>query len=226
MRLNKYISQSGYCSRRSADVLIEHGKVSVNGNVVRTLGYIVDPIKDKVKVEGNKISLPISKTYIVFYKPRGILSTMSSESKSLLPYIQSMSVPGLVHVGRLDQESEGLLLLSNDGDWSNRISHPRYQIEKEYEVDLDSRLSPEVLSTLKLGIGLDDGLFRADEVVSIGENKVRLVIHDGRNRVIRRAFESLGFEVLKLKRTRVGSVSLGRMRPGEWKQIEASSINK
>jgi 23S rRNA pseudouridine2605 synthase len=224
MRLNKYIAQSGYCSRRTADQLIESGRVSVNGTPITKLGHQINPINDKVKVEGNKISLPLSKTYIAFYKPRGILSTMSTESNSLLVHTEKMRVPGLFHVGRLDQESEGLLLLSNDGDWANRITHPKYQIEKEYLVSLTGELSMIDFSRLTEGVELEDGLFRADSAVKMGDRRIKLVIHDGRNRVIRRVFETLGYRVDELKRVRIGSIELGKMRPGEWKELESSSI--
>jgi 23S rRNA pseudouridine2605 synthase len=224
MRLNKYIAQSGYCSRRAADQLIVSGRVSVNGVIVDALGSVINPIKDKVKVEGNKIQIPLAKTYIAFYKPRGILSSMSEEKDSLLPWVESMKTPGLFHVGRLDQESEGLLLLSNDGDWANQISHPSYGVEKEYDLQLDRDLRADDLSQLTSGVPLEDGLFRADAVKSLGERRVRLVIHDGRNRVLRRVFEELGYGMIGLKRTRIGRITLGRMRPGEWKEIESSSI--
>ena len=135
-----------------------------------------------------------------------------------------MRVPGLFHVGRLDQESEGLLLLSNDGDWANRITHPKYQIEKEYLVSLTGELSMIDFSRLTEGVELEDGLFRADSAVKMGNRRIKLVIHDGRNRVIRRVFETLGYRVDELKRVRIGSIELGKMRPGEWKELDSSSI--
>jgi len=149
---------------------------------------------------------------------------MSTESNSLLVHTEKMRVPGLFHVGRLDQESEGLLLLSNDGDWANRITHPKYQIEKEYLVSLTGELSMIDFSRLTEGVELEDGLFRADSAVKMGNRRIKLVIHDGRNRVIRRVFETLGYRVDELKRVRIGSIELGKMRPGEWKELDSSSI--
>jgi 23S rRNA pseudouridine2605 synthase len=226
MRLNKFIAQSGVASRRGADALIVAGKVQVNGAVVVDLGIQINPIKDKVKVEGKKVSIPLLKTYIMFYKPRGILSTMSPGDDTLSIYLQGMAALGLFHVGRLDRDSEGLLLVTNDGDWSNRIAHPRYQVSKEYEVSLDRKIKESDLHQLLVEVVLDDGPFKADLVSQIGDRKVRIMIRDGRNRVLRRAFAALGYEVQELKRIAVGNLKLGRLRPGEWKEIDPKSVSK
>lgn len=220
MRLNKFIAQSGLASRREADRLIESGRVLVDGRRVTTLGLVIDPIKSKVNVNGKTIKYNPSKTYIVFYKPRGVTSTMSDDVKdSLSPYAIQMRAEGLFHVGRLDKESEGLLLLTNDGDWANRISHPRYQIAKEYEIEARLPLTESDISQLQRGIVLDDGPFRVDKFESLGDRMCRVEIHDGRNRVLRRAFESLNNDVLMLKRIRIGDYKLGRLKPGQWKEV-------
>jgi 23S rRNA pseudouridine2605 synthase len=225
VRLNKFIAQSGVASRRKADLLIEAGQVSVNGRVVKELGTQIDPIKDRVAVEGLTIRRPNIKSYIAFYKPRGILSTVSGPGETLEPFLAEMRDPGLFHVGRLDKDSEGLLLITNDGEWANRVTHPRYQTSKEYELELDRAISTVEVERLLQGVELDDGLFKADTLEEVGPKKLRVTIHDGRNRVLRRVFAQLGYEVNLLKRLRIGEVRLGRMKPGQWKAIDPQSIN-
>jgi 23S rRNA pseudouridine2605 synthase len=218
VRLNKFIAQSGYCSRRKADEFISDGAVTVNGNIIRELGAKIDPIKDKVKVEGNKINAILSKTYIAFYKPRGIVTTMSGNF-SFESVVDQINVPGLFHVGRLDQESEGLIFLTNDGEWANQVSHPKFETRKVYEVGLNREAKEGDLEMLLSGVTLSDGLFKADLVEKLGSRNVRLSIHDGRNRIIRRVFAELDYEVMVLKRVAIGDVRLGRMKPGQWKEI-------
>ena len=226
VRLNKFIAQSGVTSRRKADLLIEAGQVSVNGRVVKELGTQIDPIKDRVAVEALTIRRPNIKSYIAFYKPRGILSTVSGPGETLEPFLAEMRDPGLFHVGRLDKDSEGLLLITNDGEWANRVTHPRYQTSKEYELELDRAISTVEVERLLQGVELDDGLFKADTLEEVGPKKLRVTIHDGRNRVLRRVFAQLGYEVNLLKRLRIGEVRLGRMKPGQWKAIDSQSINQ
>jgi 23S rRNA pseudouridine2605 synthase len=226
VRLNKFIAQSGVASRRKADLLIESGQVSVNGRVIKELGTQVDPINDRVVVEGLTIRRPNIKSYIAFYKPRGTLSTVSGPGETLEPFLAEMRDPGLFHVGRLDKDSEGLLLITNDGEWANRVTHPRYQTSKEYELELDRAISTGEVERLLQGVELDDGLFKADALEDVGPKKLRVTIHDGRNRVLRRVFAQLGYEVNLLKRLRIGEVRLGRMKPGQWKSIDPQHINQ
>jgi 23S rRNA pseudouridine2605 synthase len=226
VRLNKFIAQSGAASRRKADLLIEAGQVSINGRVIKELGTQIDPINDRVVVEGLTIRLPNIKSYIAFYKPRGTLSTVSGPGETLEPFLAEMRDPGLFHVGRLDKDSEGLLLITNDGEWANRVTHPRYQTSKEYELELDRAISTVEGQRLLQGVELDDGLFKADTLEEVGPKKLRVTIHDGRNRVLRRVFAQLGYEVNLLKRLRIGEVRLGRMKPGQWKAIDPQSINQ
>ena len=226
VRLNKFIAQSGAASRRKADLLIEAGQVSINGRVIKELGTQVDPINDRVVVEGLTIRLPNIKSYIAFYKPRGTLSTVSGPGETLEPFLAEMRDPGLFHVGRLDKDSEGLLLITNDGEWANRVTHPRYQTSKEYELEIDRAISTVEVERLLQGVELDDGLFKADALEEVGPKNLRVTIHDGRNRVLRRVFAQLGYEVNLLKRLRIGEVRLGRMKPGQWKSIDPQHINK
>ena len=226
VRLNKFIAQAGGASRREADRLIQTGQVRVNGETVTTLGMKIDPIKSEVIVQGHKLHADISNTYLMFYKPRDVTSSMSKEDpSSLFPFFKDVAAKGLFHVGRLDRESEGLLLVTNDGDWGNRMLHPRYEVEKEYELVLDAPLEGKDERALRLGIRLADGPFRVDEISVDAGSKVRIVIHDGRNRILRRAFDKLGYEVLRLKRVRYGAFRLGKIKPGEFREISVKHIN-
>lgn len=226
VRLNKFIAQSGVASRRKADLLISAGKVSVNGRVVRDLGVVVNPIKDQVVVDGNTIKSVENKSYIAFYKPKGVLCSMSGPGETLEGFMAEMKAAALFHVGRLDRESEGLLLITNDGDWANGVVHPRYEVSKEYILELAQPLSQQDYQSLLAGLELEDGFFRADQVSGTGSKRVRVVIHDGRNRILRRVFAHLDYEVKGLQRIRIGGVHLGKMRPGEWKEIDPLSINR
>ena len=219
IRINRYISASGFTSRRGADQLIDEGRVKVNGSVLREKGLLIDPIKDQVEIDDQSIVSDMSKAWIAFYKPRGVLSSMTGE-KSLVQFIDSMPHKGLFHVGRLDRESEGLLVLTNDGDFAQNLIHPKYQVEKEYLVSLDTDITKEFVSTLRGGLSLDDGPFKPLHVVKTGPNRVLLVISDGRNRVIRRAMAELGFNVTRLLRPRVGKIELGPLREGEWRYLK------
>lgn len=183
------------------------------------LGFLVNPIIDKVEVDGRAIIPEMSKALIAFYKPRGILSSMSGKS-SLADFVPSMPHKGLFHVGRLDRESEGLLILSNDGNFAQRLIHPSFEVDKEYVVTLGADFTKENLEDLRRGIELEDGPFRPLRVARTGPNRILLVMKDGRNRVIRRAMSYLGHEVLRLLRTRIGDIELGSLREGEWRYLK------
>lgn len=219
IRINKYISSSGFSSRRAADLLIEQGRVTVNGKPMLELGFLVNPIIDKVEVDGRTIVPEMSKALIAFYKPRGILSSMSGTG-SIADFVSSMPHRGLFHVGRLDRESEGLLILSNDGNFAQKLIHPSFEVEKEYVVTLGADFTREDLENLRRGLELEDGPFRPLRVSRTGPNRILLVIKDGRNRVIRRAMDALGHEVLRLLRTRIGGIELGSLREGEWRYLK------
>lgn len=224
IRLQKFIAEAGIASRRRAETLIVDGRVKVNGRVVRVLGTKIDPKKSKVEVDGSLISPKLSKLHIAFYKPRGILSTMSDpDGRPCLGDIFSDSSTRLFHVGRLDKESEGLILLTNDGEWANRLIHPSSGVLKRYEVRLDKELSVADLRSLEKGVRLSDGTVKADRVKRIGVI-VEIDIHEGRNQIIRRLFESLGYEVLQLKRTRIGSIHLGELPVGKWRSLSNAEL--
>lgn len=219
IRVNKFISSSGFSSRRGADQLIEEGRVKVNGEVLREKGRLINPIKDEVLVDDQVLEVEMSKALLAFYKPRGILSSMSG-SDSLAGFVRSVPHRGLFHVGRLDRDSEGLLVLTNDGSFAENLIHPRFGVEKEYLVSVDQIISRNSIESLRRGVRLDDGLFKPKRVVKTGPDRLLLVITDGRNRVIRRAMENQGYEVTRLVRTRIGPIELGALRPGEWRYLK------
>ncbi|MFH1944215.1 MAG: pseudouridine synthase [Acidobacteriota bacterium] len=229
IRLNKYLSQSGVTSRRDADRLIEKGDVRVNGEVVRTLGTKIDESKDRVEVKGKAVKPEDDSVSIVLYKPPGYLVTLKDPQ-------QRPTVMGLIRtlkrrvfpVGRLDFDSEGLLLFTDDGELAHRLMHPRYQIQKEYRVEVTGFPEKEALDRLKTGIVLDGKKTAPAEVRLLRQEDrhsfLQIVIHEGRKREVRRMMEAVGHDVLSLKRTRFGSIRLGNLKPGEWRRLEPHEI--
>ncbi|MBU4494328.1 MAG: rRNA pseudouridine synthase [Candidatus Aminicenantes bacterium] len=229
IRLNKYLSQSGVTSRRDADRLIEKGDVRVNGEVVRTLGTKIDESKDRVEVKGKAVKPEDDSVSIVLYKPPGYLVTLKDPQ-------QRPTVMGLIRtlkrrvfpVGRLDFDSEGLLLFTDDGELAHRLMHPRYQIQKEYRVEVTGFPEKEALDRLKTGIVLDGKITAPAEVRLLRQEDrhsfLQIVIHEGRKREVRRMMEAVGHDVLSLKRTRFGSIRLGNLKPGEWRRLEPHEI--
>ena len=219
IRLSKFIADCGVASRRGAEELIAQGRVTVDGKVVAVQGVKIDPIKHKVEVEGKPINATTTKTYIAFHKPRGVLSTMSDPDgrPCLSDFFQSRG-ERLFHVGRLDKESEGLLLLSNDGAWAQKMSHPSYEVMKRYQVLVDRPLKSPDLRVLERGVELEDGLAKAHTVYQQGRT-LTIEIHEGRNQIIRRMVGSLGFEVERLLRDQFGSIKLGELPAGKWRHL-------
>lgn len=215
MRLNKFLQAAGAASRRKADELIRAGRVRVNGRPVREPWFEVDPGRDAVEVDGRRVVLPEEKHYFKLYKPRGVVSTLRDPhaGRTLAEFIP----PGLrlVPAGRLDRDSEGLVILTDDGDLVYRLTHPRFGVPKRYRVVLDRYITKGDLERLSRGIELADGPFSPDRVRRLGPREVELVIHEGRKREIRRAFRALGYGVVRLVRTAMGPVELGDLAPGE-----------
>ena len=203
IRLQKFIADAGLASRRRAETFILDGRVTVNGRVIRTLGTKIDPEKDKVQVDGSPIQTNITKTYIAFYKPTGILSTMSDPT-------------GRPSLGDIFNDSS--VLLTNDGEWANKLIHPSAGVVKRYEVWLDREMENSHLREIEKGVRLPDGLVKVDRLVRKGL-VIEIDIHEGRNQIIRRLFESFGYEVLRLKRTRIDSIHLGELPVGKWRNL-------
>jgi 23S rRNA pseudouridine2605 synthase len=203
IRLNRYISNSGVCSRRKADELITNGEVTVNGEVIRELGYKVK-YADKIKYQGKQLK-PGKLVYVLLNKPKDYITTMDDpqERRTVVELIRNASDERIFPVGRLDRNTTGLLLLTNDGDLADKLSHPRNGVEKIYEVELDKSLSTSDFDLIKNGIELEDGKAMVDEIAYVdGKSKknIGIKIHIGRNRIVRRIFEHLGYEVMKLDR--------------------------
>ena len=232
MRLHKFIANCGYTSRRRAELLIQAGRVEVNGKVVSSLGATITPAKDKVTINKEEISLPQPLT-IMLNKPPGIITSTHDTHERLtvmdiLP--RSLRSAGVLPAGRLDQETEGLLILTNDGDLGHRITHPRYETEKEYEALIRSRLTQEAIRRLESGISLDGEMTSPARVESAkpegDKSRVRIVIREGRKRQVRRMFEAIGNEVVVLQRVRIGGLFLGDLSTGEWRELSPAEIKK
>ena len=223
MRLNKFLASAGLGSRRSCEQLILDGRVTVNGEECTEFATQIGD-SDSVKVDG-KLVKPQSTMTLLLNKPRGYLCTRSDpHSRRTIYDLIPASFPRLSHVGRLDKESEGLIVLTNDGDLSLRMTHPRYKIEKEYEVKLDRPFDFEMASKLRKGIHIEGGIARADKIARISKFRVRLILRQGIKRQIRMMFYELGYEVLELRRVRIGSIGVSDLRPGDWRQLSGREI--
>ncbi|NPA51585.1 MAG: rRNA pseudouridine synthase [Aquificae bacterium] len=233
-RLNKYIAKSGICSRRKADDLIKQGKVKVNDKIVKEVGIQINPNKDKVYVEGKLIKPIQEKTFIKLYKPRGYLTQIGKDKfgrKTLSDLLQELNIKERVFpVGRLDYDSEGLLILTNDGYIANRLAHPRFKVPKTYIVEVQKRVNLDTFRKMKKGIKLDDGFIKPDELKIVRKkNKstiLEITLHSGKKRVIRRFMEAFGHPVLRLIRTKIGNIKLGDMKEKEWKKIPEKELYK
>jgi pseudouridine synthase len=229
IRLNKFIAQSGKYSRREADRLISQGKVRINGRVVQTLGQKIDSDRDSVEVGGSFVQPPEEMVYLMLHKPPGCLVTRRDPLKrptvmDLLPPLASGTFP----VGRLDLDSTGLLLLTNDGELAHRLLHPRYGIKKLYRVKVKSRPSRSSLDTLRQGVYLDGKKTAPARITPVSlsarQSWLDVEIHEGRKREVRRLFESEGHAVLELKRLRFAGLSLGKLNSGAWRSLSSEEV--
>ena len=227
IRLNKFIADAGITSRRGADELINDGRVSVDQKVVREMGFKVDPAIHQVMVDGETIKASLTKTYLALHKPRGVVSTMyDPEGRPSLSDFISLRKERLFHVGRLDKESEGLILLTNDGEMTFRATHPSYGLEKTYLIEFIGALPRGVESTLLKGVELEDGLGRVLDFKSLSPTWIEVTIHEGRYHIIRRLMEAVGVQVVRLVRTRFGPIVLGDILEGRWRDLnEVELIN-
>jgi len=215
-RVQKIISNAGYCSRRKAETLIEEGYVQVNGKTI-TIGDKADPDTDKITVEGNNIKIP-KRRYIIFHKPRGCLTTTTDprRRKTIYNYIQLKE--RLIPIGRLDLNTAGLLLLTNDGDFANKIMHPRYEVEKTYQVELDRPLEGLDRAKLERGVTIE-GHRTWPAKVQKRDNFYLVTIHEGRNRIIRKMMNKIKYKVVNLKRVAIEGLSLKGLKEGEWRDL-------
>jgi 23S rRNA pseudouridine2605 synthase len=227
MRLQKFLSRAGIASRRRAEALIDEGRVRVNGETVDTRGVKVDPEADRVEVDGREVRLPERFTYLALHKPAGYSCTRSEEEGAPTVFRLLPDIPGLHHVGRLDKDSSGLLLLTNDGDMTVRLTHPRYGQEKEYVVVTGREVSAEEIGRLERGIDIGDEeetIVRARRVRRIGPGRISMVLTQGKYRQVRRMLAVLGHEVIGLTRVRIKGLELGDLPEGEWRELTPEEI--
>lgn len=228
IRLNKYISRSGICSRRDADVMIQEGKVKVNDEVITELGYKVK-LTDKIEVNGTRVQ-PENFIYILLNKPTDTITSTDDEKgrQTVMDLVESNTGHRLYPVGRLDRNTTGLILLTNDGDLANRLMHPSYKIGKVYETTCARILSDEELEQLRKGIELEDGIAKAYRVErhEFKNDTILISVHEGRNHLVRRMIAFFGTEVTKLKRIQYAGLHLDKLRPGRWRYLKAFEVNK
>jgi pseudouridine synthase len=228
VRIQKYLSRAGAASRREAEALILQGRVRVNGEVIRTLGSRVRPGLDRVELDGRVVLEP-GLRWVLFHKPAGTLTTRKDPQGRPTVYGHlPQALRELRYVGRLDRDTEGLLLLTNDGDVLHRLTHPSHQVEREYEVWLDGIPDKGELQRLEAGVQLEDGEARATRVRILRRNRrgavLTLVLREGRKREVRRMLEAVGYRVLRLRRLRFGPVRLGKLEVGAWRELETQEI--
>jgi len=225
MRLNKIIADAGISSRRGADELIADGRVTVDGRPVRELGAKFDPDMHEVAVDGETIQRSLTKSYLVLHKPKGVLSTMyDPEGRPSLSDFIDLRKERLFHVGRLDKDSEGLILLTNDGDLTFRATHPSFGLEKTYIIEFEGHLEIGVDKVLLKGVELEDGMGRVLSFKQLSANWIEVKIHEGRYHIIRRLMEAVGIEVLRLIRTNFGPISLGDTPEGRWRDLNTQEL--
>ncbi|MCP1387002.1 rRNA pseudouridine synthase [Corynebacterium sp. TA-R-1] len=232
VRLQKVLAQAGVASRRHAEVMIDQGRVSVNGEKVTMQGTRVNPDVDVIRVDGTRINVNEKLEYFAFNKPRGVHSTMNDEMDrtSVGSYLAERTASGqrLFHVGRLDADTEGLLLLTNDGELANRLMHPKYGVSKTYLATVLGEAKPELVKQLKKGIELDDGIAKADyaQIVDVhnGQSLIRVELHEGRKHIVRRMLKAAGYPVQRLVRTKVHTVQLGDMKPGSMRALNSAEL--
>lgn len=229
VRLQKVLAQAGLGSRRACEAMIDAGRVQVNGTPVVEQGLRIDPVRDQVRVDGRLIPTAPGLVVLAMNKPRGVVTTMSDEQgrPCVGDYVRDRP-ERLFHVGRLDADTEGLLLLTNDGDLANRIGHPSGGIAKTYVALVQGAMGNQAVRALKAGVELDDGPAACDAVritQRLGQRTlIELVIHEGRNRIVRRMLDAVDHPVIELARTQIGPIGLGGLRPGLVREITGAEL--
>ena len=225
IRLQKYLSEQGICSRRQAEKLIVDGKIFVNDEPATILGTKIDPEIDTVSVNNNVIKQRKNLIYIAINKPVGIVtSCFQPGSKTIVELVKIKE--RIYPVGRLDKESSGLLLMTNDGILAYRLSHPSFAHEKEYVVTVEKRIMEGALEKLRRGMTIDGVKTQPAKVSKISDRKFKIILTEGRNRQIRKMCSKIGNEVVKLKRIRIENIKLGNLKPGEWKPLTSAEKNE
>jgi 23S rRNA pseudouridine2605 synthase len=227
IRLNKYLSNAGICSRREADVLIQTGVVSVNGEIITELGYKIKP-GDVIQYDGETINAE-TKRYVLLNKPKGFITTMDDPfgRKTVMSLVRKACKERVYPVGRLDRDTTGLLLFTNDGDMAKKLTHPAHQAKKIYHVELNKPVRIEDIDKLKKGVDLEDGRSRFDEVEYVKEGSAREVgveLHSGKNRIVRRMFEAIGYEVVKLDRVQFSGLTKKDLPRGMFRHLTEKEV--
>ena len=229
IRLQKALAQAGLGSRRRCDDMIAHGRVEVNGEIIDQMGSRVDPLTDVIRVDGKRIPMPNDHAYVLLNKPRGVVTTMADEhGRPDLSSILAGRDDRLFHVGRLDTDTSGLLLLTNDGELAHKLAHPSFEITKTYVALVEGTVADTVATTLKAGIELDDGPAVADRFLvkdrSRGRSIVELDIHMGRNRIVRRMLAEVGHPVIELTRSAFGPLDLRGLAAGAMRDLSREEL--
>lgn len=232
IRISKFLSRAGIASRRKSELLILEGRISVNGITVKDLSARIDTCRDKVKFNNKEITIP-EKIYLALNKPPGYLSTVKDDFKrnTVMDLVKGFKDNvRLFPVGRLDFDSRGLILLTNDGDFALKITHPRYMVAKSYEIILDRLIETKDIRAIKEGVGLEGRKIAVSEfqagTENAGNNIVRITIHEGRKRILRKLFDFLGYKVIDLKRIKIGELSLNSLREGEYRVLDKDDIKR
>jgi pseudouridine synthase len=229
IRLNKYLASCGLGSRRACDVLIAGGEVVVNGQRVRELGVQIDPTRDRVRVRGEDLQAAAILTYVALNKPAGYV-TSAKDEKDRRTVLDLVKMPVRVYpVGRLDRDSEGLLLLTNDGDLAFRLTHPRFKVPRVYRVLVDAPVTEAHTRKFHQGVRIEDGMVvRGDIKFPYADDRAicEVTIHQGRNRQVRRMFAALGYRTKGLQRVAIGPLQLGRLRIGEWRHLSPREVQQ
>lgn len=227
LRLNRFISMSGVCSRRDADELIKAGRVKVNDEVVETVGVKVKK-KDKVEVDGSVI-VPERKVYLVLNKPKDYVTTVDDplERKTVMSLVEGACKERVYPIGRLDRQTTGVLLFTNDGDLAKKLTHPKFDHKKIYHVFLDKAVAEQDIQAIAEGIQLEDGFIQADEISYASEDRteVGIEIHSGKNRIVRRIFEHFGYQIVKLDRVYFAGITKKNIPRGKWRFLTTEEVN-
>ncbi|MBK8462641.1 MAG: rRNA pseudouridine synthase [Nigerium sp.] len=230
IRLQKVLAQAGIASRRAAEIMIDEGRVEVNGHLVTEQGRRVDPERDVIRIDGSRLPPPRRHVYAMMNKPRGIVCTMDDPEgrRTITDFLGRYARERVYHVGRLDTDTEGMLLLTNDGDFAQAMTHPSYELTKTYVAEVEGFLDNATLKRLTKGVKLDDGWVNPDRV-KLGprtdtRTMVTIVLHEGRNRIVRRLFDAVGHPVRTLARVQMGPVKMGQLRSGEVRDLTREEL--
>ena len=234
IRLQKVLAAAGVASRRASEIMISKGRVEVNGRLVTEQGMRVDPDRDVIRVDGSRLPPPRRHAYVVLNKPKGVVSTMEDPEgrTNLTDYLDERS-ERLFHVGRLDTDTEGLIILTNHGEFAHRLAHPSYEVSKTYLAEVVGTVVPHTVKRLLKGVTLEDGRIAADAIKVVdartftgksSKSLLQITLHSGRNRVVRRMLESVGHPVDKLSRIAIGPVRLGRLSSGSLRDLTPEEL--